>query len=79
MACETPVAAYPVAGPIDVIRDPAAGVLSVDLRAAARAALELDRAAVRRCALRYSWATATQQFIANLCPAHAMRSAVRAA
>jgi glycosyltransferase involved in cell wall biosynthesis len=79
MACGTPVAAYPVTGPIDVIRDPAAGVLSVDLRAAARAALALDRAAVRRCALRYSWAAATQQFVSNLCPAPATRGVVRAA
>jgi len=79
MACGTPVAAYPVTGPIDVIRDPAAGVLSVDLRAAARAALALDRAAVRRCALRYSWAAATQQFVSNLCPAPATRAVVRAA
>jgi glycosyltransferase involved in cell wall biosynthesis len=69
MACGTPVAAYPVTGPIDVIRDPRAGVLSVDLLAAARAALDLDRAAVRRYALQYSWATATRQFVENLRPA----------
>jgi len=54
-------------------------VLSVDLRAAARAALALDRAAVRRCAFRYSWAAATQQFVSNLCPAPATHAVVRAA
>ena len=48
MACGTPVAAYPVTGPIDVIRDPAVGALSEDLRAAALAALALDRGAVQR-------------------------------
>ena len=79
MACGTPVAAYPVTGPIDVIRDPAAGVLSVDLRAAARAALDLDRDAVRRNALKFSWAAATQQFVANLSPAPAPRGIARAA
>jgi hypothetical protein len=66
MACGTPVAAYPATGPIDVVRDPAVGVVSEDLRAAALAALQLDRAAVRRYAERYSWAVATREFVANL-------------
>ena len=43
MACGTPVAAFPVRGPIDVVTDPAAGVLDEDLGAAALAALALDR------------------------------------
>ena len=68
MACGTPVAAYPVTGPIDVIRDPAVGVLSEDLRGAALAALALDRAAVRDYAQQYSWAKATRQFIEQLRP-----------
>ena len=79
MACGTPVAAYPVTGPIDVVRDRAAGVLSIDLRAAARAALDLDRSAVRSYALKYSWGAATQQFVANLCPATAPPTVARAA
>lgn len=66
MACGTPVGAYPVSGPIDVIREPSTGVLSDDLREAAMAALDLDRAAVHRYALQYSWAAATHQFAANL-------------
>jgi glycosyltransferase involved in cell wall biosynthesis len=66
MACGTPVAAYPVTGPIDVVRDPGAGVLSQDLRTAALAALTLDRARVRRYAEQYSWAAATREFVANL-------------
>jgi len=68
MACGTPVAAYPVTGPIDVIRDRSAGVLDEDLRAAAIAALALDRAVVRRYALQYSWSAATRQFVQNLMP-----------
>ena len=36
MACGTPVAAFPVRGPIDVVQDPAAGVLDNDLAVAAR-------------------------------------------
>jgi glycosyltransferase involved in cell wall biosynthesis len=66
MACGTPVAALPVTGPIDVVRDPAAGVLSADLRTAALAALQLDRAAVRRYAEQFSWGAATREFVTNL-------------
>ncbi len=69
MACGTPVAAYPVSGPIDVVRDPTVGVLCDDLRGAALAALDLDRKAVRRYALGFSWAAATRQFVDNLHPA----------
>jgi glycosyltransferase involved in cell wall biosynthesis len=79
MACGTPVAAFPVTGPIDVVRDPGVGVLSEDLRGAALAALDLDRAAVRRYALQFSWEAATRQFVANLSPASARGALVQAA
>ncbi len=68
MACGTPVAAYPVSGPIDVVREPSIGILSEDLRNAAMAALELDRAAVHRYARQYSWTEATRQFASHLRP-----------
>jgi len=68
MACGTPVAAYPVRGPIDVITDRNAGVLDGDLRQAALAALHLDRGAVRRHAVQYSWERCTRQFLAALVP-----------
>ena len=68
MACGTPVAAYPVSGPIDVVREPSIGILSEDLREAAIAVLDLDRSAVHRYARQYSWAAATRQFVANLSP-----------
>jgi glycosyltransferase involved in cell wall biosynthesis len=68
MACGTPVAAFPVPGPIDVVTDPEAGVLDADLRAAALAALALDRSKVRRFATRFSWEAATRDFVANLNP-----------
>ena len=63
LACGTPCAAFPVSGPIDVITDPAVGVLSEDLRAAALAALELDRDAVRRYAENFSWERCSRQFM----------------
>jgi glycosyltransferase involved in cell wall biosynthesis len=69
MACGTPVAAFPVRGPIDVVNDPSAGVLDENLGAAARAALTLDRAKVRRYAERFSWEHSTHQFLSCLVPA----------
>ena len=66
MACGTPVAAFPVRGPIDVIQDPAVGVLREDLRSAAVAALSLDRERVRRYAEQYSWEHCSRQFLSLL-------------
>jgi hypothetical protein len=59
-----------VSGPKDVITEPGAGALSEDLRAAALAALKLDRKATRAHALRYSWEHSAQQFIENMLAAH---------
>jgi glycosyltransferase involved in cell wall biosynthesis len=66
MACGTPVAAYPVTGPIDVIAPGVTGVLDDDLRAAALAALALDRDACRRAALEWTWEKASAQFLSHL-------------
>lgn len=71
MACGTPVAAYPVTGPIDVVRPRVSGILDDDLRAAALAALDLPRDAVHQHALAFSWERATEQFLGNLNPVHA--------
>jgi glycosyltransferase involved in cell wall biosynthesis len=71
MACGTPVAAFPVRGPIDVVTNPAAGVLDEDLGAAALAALALDRDKVRRYGERFSWEHCSRQFVASLVPARA--------
>ena len=79
MACGTPVAAFPVRGPIDVVKDPEAGVLDEDLGAAARAALELDRGRVRRYAEQFSWEACSRQFLANLVPARRREAALAGA
>lgn len=71
LACGVPVAAYPVAGPIDVIENGRTGVLDEDLRAAALAALKLDPAHCRAFALAHTWEAATKQFVANLAPREA--------
>ncbi len=68
LACGTPVAAYKVTGPIDIITDPAIGATDDDLRAAALRALGADRAACRAHAESYSWEAAAQSFLANLVP-----------
>jgi len=68
MACGTPVAAYPVTGPLDVIPGSGAGVLDTDLGRAARGALDCDRAACRRHAERYSWEACTASFRKQLVP-----------
>ena len=68
MASGVPIAAYPVQGPIDVIRDGVSGVLSEDLQAAALQALSLRPADCRGHALDYTWEAATAQFASNLAP-----------
>jgi glycosyltransferase involved in cell wall biosynthesis len=76
MACGTPVAAYPVTGPIDVVKRGVTGVLDEDLGAAALAALGLDRDACRREAELWTWERASAQFLSYLVPARAERNSV---
>ena len=76
MACGTPVAAYPVRGPIDVVKDPSAGVLDQDLGCAAMAALQLDRDKVARYGQRFTWELSTRQFLASLVPARAREASL---
>jgi glycosyltransferase involved in cell wall biosynthesis len=71
LASGVPVAALPVHGPIDVIRDPAVGVLDTDLRRAALAALQLDRAKCRHYAERFPWEKSARMFVDHLVPAAA--------
>ena len=66
MACGLPVAAYPVTGPLDVVRDNRTGCLRTDLAAAIVAALELDRTSCREQALEYRWENAAREFFGNL-------------
>ncbi|RJG01944.1 glycosyltransferase family 4 protein [Noviherbaspirillum sedimenti] len=75
MACGVPVAAYPVAGPIDVVEQGKTGVLDHDIERACFEALRLPREQVRQHALKYSWEAATQQFLRNLRPAAKTRPA----
>lgn len=66
MACGVPVAAFPVAGPIDVVKNGETGVLDEDLHKAVLKALELDPLKCRAYAEQHSWMAATQQFAGYL-------------
>ena len=70
LASGVPVAAYPVAGPLDVIGDSGVGVLDEDLARAAIAALDIPREHCRAHALDYTWTASTDQFVENLWPLH---------
>lgn len=64
-ACGTPVAAFTVAGPLDVVVPGVTGVLAEDLRDACLAALELDRTRCAGEAARQSWRASAVEFIAS--------------
>lgn len=76
LACGVPVAAFPVQGPVDILgRDGRGmaddfpvpvGALAGDLGQAVTAALSLDRTAAASFARRFTWAHATDQFIAAI-------------
>ncbi len=70
-ACGTPVAAFPVTGPINVVKPGLTGVLDEDLGAACRAALRLDRGLVRQAALPYTWRAIAEDLLKVLVPAAA--------
>jgi len=70
LACGTPVAAFPVTGPKDVLTDASGkiGAVNIDLRVAALDALTANRAACRAHAERYSWRACTEMFLSHLVP-----------
>src|ERR1700687_4006965 len=82
LACGTPVAAFPVTGPLDVIADHPVGALDTDLRSACIRALGISRESCRGFALERSWENSARQFIGNLSalqPSRLLRPARRMA
>ncbi|MEM8724061.1 MAG: glycosyltransferase family 1 protein [Pseudomonadota bacterium] len=65
LASGTPVAAYPVAGPIDVLSDHVSA-MSGDLSVAIEGALTKERAKCAAFGAEYSWEAATRQFLTGL-------------
>jgi glycosyltransferase involved in cell wall biosynthesis len=66
LASGVPVAAFPVAGPRDVIGSAPVGVLNDDLRAACLAALKLSRQACLEFASRHGWEASARAFVKNI-------------
>jgi glycosyltransferase involved in cell wall biosynthesis len=68
MACGTPVAAYPVQGPEDVVDEGVTGCLNDDLKQAVTDCLFLSRQQVWSSSHRWSWENAWHIFRDNLTP-----------
>lgn len=68
MASGTPVAAYPVVGPAEILGKGLGGVLSEDLQQATLRALALPRHHARLRALDFGWTRAAQLFVEHLVP-----------
>lgn len=68
LACGTPVAAYPVSGPADIVT-PMTGALDDDLDRAIAAALTRSRADCALYGSSFTWAASTAQFVEALVPA----------
>jgi glycosyltransferase involved in cell wall biosynthesis len=66
MACGTPVAAYPVQGPVDVIDQGITGIMDNDLKTAVEQALKLNREDVYLMSAKWSWEHAWEIFRDNL-------------
>lgn len=68
LACGTPVAAYPVTGPIDVLTE-RTGAMDEDLETAIARALTLNRAECAAYGSGFTWEASARQFLDALAPA----------
>ena len=66
LACGTPIAAYPVRGPIEVVGDSGVGVLSRDLRQACLDAINIKGDICKRHAKKFTWRDSAERFVKNL-------------
>ena len=71
LACGTPVAAFPVSGPIDILT-PRSGAMDSDLDRAIAGALQLDSDDCLARGRDFTWEASARQFLETLaCPDHA--------
>jgi glycosyltransferase involved in cell wall biosynthesis len=68
MACGTPVAAFDVPSPIDVVEDGVTGALDKHLELSILRALTLDRDRVHQGSLSFTWERTAQIFVESLAP-----------
>lgn len=66
LASGTPVAAFPVSGPRDVLGQAAVGALNEDLAEACRAALRISRQDCLEFAARHTWETSARAFVDHM-------------
>jgi glycosyltransferase involved in cell wall biosynthesis len=66
MACGTPVAAYPVQGPLDVVEQGVTGFMEEDLATAVHRCMGLNRDKVWKGSQKWSWQRAWEIFRDNL-------------
>lgn len=66
MASGVPVAAYPVTGPVETVRNGVNGWLDEDLQYAAMQALKVSGESCRNFAKKFSWQACSRQFLGNL-------------
>jgi len=68
LSCGTPVAAYPVPGPVDIIENGVNGCMSSDLNHAIEQCLSMDRKQVFESSQKWTWENCWQIFHDNLVP-----------
>ena len=68
LASGTPIAAYPVTGPLDVLTGSSAGALDADLGQAVQRAMLLSREDARAHGERFTWQVSAAQFASALVP-----------
>ena len=66
LASGTPIAAYPVPGPVDIIEQGITGFLGEDLQQVVDQCLSLDRTSIEDASLKWSWAECWRIFQENL-------------
>jgi glycosyltransferase involved in cell wall biosynthesis len=69
LSCGTPVAAYPVTGPIDIIEQGINGYMSEDLSEAVEKCIYIDRTVVYNSSIKWTWENCYKQFKDILLPA----------
>ena len=68
MACGLPVAAFPVTGPIDVVKEGVSGSLHEDLQVACHQAVQLPQEGILKYAKSFTWERTTDILLETLVP-----------